>query len=128
MAKMVDATDLKSVGTSRAGSIPAERTKFRKGSKIERVYKLHKQGCRYRQIIEITGFAPSLVNSYLWKIKNPDRAKELTKKHSKQRGSKFWKEYYAKNREARKIANNNWYHNSNYWYRVKCKKAGVTPL
>ena len=153
VAKMVDATDLKSVGTSRAGSIPAERTnrtrssmaepaahnglvvgstptgstKSKRVTKKSRVAKLLKMGLKPTQIAQVTGIPRQTVNIYIWQIRNSAKVKQDSKNYIEKNKTKIKeakKKYYEKNKDwLLEQSRENW--KEHYGYIYKCRRAGV---
>jgi len=101
-------------------------TKYRKGSKIERIARLLRMGLTNSQIREVIGGNRQTINSIIWQVRNPIEAKKKYKKYyqeHKEERAKYAKTYLENNREEVYARNREWW--AKNAHKQKCKKAGV---
>ena len=62
--------------------------KRKKKGKIAKVYRLHQKGLSVKEIAEKMKLKESLVRSYIWRMKNPEKYKALVKRYFERKRQK----------------------------------------
>ena len=65
-----------------------KKTKQKRKGKIAQVYKLHQKGVSVKDIAEKMKLSERVVRSYVWRMKNPEKYKELLKRYFEKRKQK----------------------------------------
>ena len=65
-----------------------KKPKRKKKGKIAKVYGLHQKGLSVKEIAEKMKLKESLVRSYIWRMKNPEKYKALLKRYFERRRQK----------------------------------------
>jgi len=60
----------------------------KKKGKIAQVYKLHQKGASVKEIAKKTKLNERVVRAYIWRMKNPEKYKELLKRYFEKRKQK----------------------------------------
>ena len=69
-----------------------KKPKQKKKGKITKVYRLHQQGVSMKEIAEKMKLKESVVRAYIWRMKNPEKYKELVKRWYDKKKAKEAKE------------------------------------
>lgn len=85
-------------------------------------------GLTGRQIHEVIGGSYGSIRQFLWQIRHPEEHKTYVKQQTEKNKEKYkeWRrEYYQKNKEYENERSKNYWHDHDYAYRRKCRRAGV---
>ena len=72
--------------------IEEKKPKKKKKGKIAEVFRLHQKGVSVKEIAEKMKLKESVVRAYIWRMKNPEKYKELVKRWYDKKKAKEAKE------------------------------------